>query len=122
MTKDLQSKIFKLFIQRMEDVLISKGEDYANNDDTLSNFKLAGSICQLTPEQQCLSLIATKVARLGVLLNKQSNPNNESISDSISDLANYTFLLETIIAENNLKRSLAKVGSLPNDNNKCKKL
>jgi hypothetical protein len=36
--------------------------------------------------------MATKVARLGNLF-KGKTPNNESIDDSIIDLANYTFLL-----------------------------
>lgn len=76
---------------KMKSVLESKSNDYANVD-TLSNFKLAGAICGITAEQQCLSLIATKVARLGVLL-ESGNPKNESIEDSILDLTNYSFLL-----------------------------
>lgn len=76
---------------KMKSVLDSKSADYANND-VLSNFKLAGNICGITPEQQCLSLIATKVARLGVLL-ESGDPKNESIEDSILDLTNYSFLL-----------------------------
>lgn len=76
---------------KMQSVLSIKGADYAN-EDVLSNFKLAGSICGITAEQQCLSLIATKVARLGVLL-ESNNPKNEPIEDSILDLINYSFLL-----------------------------
>jgi len=47
-----------------------------------------------------LNLIATKVARLGVLLNSDKKPNNESIEDSVLDLANYSVLLSMIINEN----------------------
>jgi hypothetical protein len=43
-----------------------------------------------------LNLIATKVARLGVLLNSNDKPKNESINDSIMDLANYAMLLAMI--------------------------
>lgn len=82
----------------MAAILFSKGDDYAN-EDRLSNFKLAGNICGLTPDQNCLSLIATKVARLGVLLKSDKNPNNESIRDSILDLANYAALLDMIVSE-----------------------
>ena len=67
------------------------------NTDRLSNFKLAGGICGLKAEQNCLSLIATKVARLGVLLNSDKAPNNESIQDSVLDLANYSILLSMIL-------------------------
>ena len=98
MTKTEQEDHFNKMIAKMQDVLIKKGGDYANVD-VLSNFKLAGSICGLKPELNCLSLIATKVARLGVLLNSGSNPNNESIKDSVLDLANYSILLDMLLSE-----------------------
>lgn len=84
-----------LFTEEMRQILLKKGNDYAN-PNAPSNFELAGAICGLSAELNCLSLIATKVARLGVLLHGKE-PKNESIHDSILDLANYTFLLSTII-------------------------
>lgn len=84
----------------MEETLFKKGNDYANTD-RLSNFKLAGSIAGGSAETNCLNLIATKVARLGVLLNSEGVPNNESIEDSILDLANYAVLLNMILEDNN---------------------
>lgn len=98
MTKEEQQAHIESFIQKMKEALGSKGNDYAN-EDRLSNFKLAGNICGLTPEQNCLSLIATKVARLGVLLKDGKRANNESISDSLLDLANYAVLLDQIVDE-----------------------
>lgn len=91
-------KIDQMF-EKMKDTILSKSVDYSTNMDVLSNFKLAGSICGLTPELNALSLIATKVARLGVLLKSESKPNNESIQDSILDLANYSVLLSMITAD-----------------------
>lgn len=91
-----QEDFFKEFTANMSSVMLRKGSDYSNTD-RLSNFKYAGSICGLTAEQNCLSLIATKVARLGVLLDpKAGTPNNESVEDSILDLANYAVLLGMI--------------------------
>ena len=92
-----QKQHINTFFKRQKEILTSKGNDYAN-EDRLSNFKLAGTICQLTPEQNCLSLMATKVARLGVLMNGPS-PSNESIRDSIIDLANYCVLLDELIED-----------------------
>jgi hypothetical protein len=102
MTKDNQKLHFIEITKKMESILLSKGDDYANVD-RLSNFKLAGNICGLNPELNCLSLIATKVARLGVLLNSNSKPNNESIEDSVLDLANYALLLSMILKDNQPK-------------------
>lgn len=91
-----QENFFETFTANMKSTMFRKGSDYSNTD-RLSNFKYAGSICGLTPEQNCLSLIATKVARLGVLLDpKAGAPNNESINDSILDLANYAILLQML--------------------------
>ena len=98
MTKEQQEKHFEEMISQMRDILLKKGADYSNADK-LSNFKLAGSISGLNAELNCLSLISTKVARLGVLLNSKSKPNNESIQDSVLDLANYSVLLSMILSE-----------------------
>jgi hypothetical protein len=98
MNQKKQEYIFNQTVDKMRDIMLSKGNDYAN-EDRLSNFKLAGSICGLTPQQNCLSLIATKVARLGVLLKEKSEPNNESIEDSLVDMANYTLLLIMILKD-----------------------
>jgi len=99
MTREKQEAHFEAFVNKQREVLLRKGNDYSANENRLSNFQLAGAICQLTPEQNCLSLIATKVARLGVLLQGKV-PNNESIQDSVLDLANYAVLLDMIISEN----------------------
>ena len=95
MTLNEQQEYFEKKVDVLRSILFSKGNDYANKD-RLSNFKLAGTICGLSPEQNCLSLIATKVARLGVLLSNESTPNNESIEDSIDDLINYGMLLSML--------------------------
>ena len=97
MNKEQQERCFDELVQQMRQLISKKREDYAG-EDVLSNFKVAGSVCGLSPEQQCLSLVATKVARLGVLL-KGKKPNNESIKDSVIDLANYSVLLAMIITE-----------------------
>ena len=99
MTKKEQIAHFGYMTGEMKKTLFSKGDDYAN-EDRLSNFKLAGSIAGGDARTNCLNLIATKVARLGVLINSDQEPNNESIEDSVLDLANYSVLLSMIINEN----------------------
>lgn len=94
-----QQDYFTKFVDDMSKTLFKKGADYSNQD-RLSNFKLAGAIAGVGAPLNCLNLIATKVARLGVLLNTDAPPSNESISDSILDLANYSVLLSMIINEN----------------------
>ena len=100
MTKQEQQEFFDEYVNKMREVLLNKGDDYANAD-RLSNFKLAGLIAGGNAKTNCLNLIATKVARLGVLLNSNDKPKNESVSDSILDLANYAMLLAMIDDEFN---------------------
>lgn len=100
MTKQEQQQFFDEYVNKMREVLLNKGDDYANAD-RLSNFKFAGLIAGGNAKTNCLNLIATKVARLGVLLNSNDKPKNESVSDSILDLANYAMLLAMIDDEFN---------------------
>ena len=100
MTKQQQEVVFDNMVAEMRKIMLGKGDDYAN-EDRLSNFKLAGNICGITPELNCLNLIATKVARLGVLL-QGKEPRNESVQDSILDLSNYSVLLNMIIVDKQL--------------------
>lgn len=98
MTQEQQLKEFDIFVQKAKIIMTKKGADYANKD-VLSNFKLAGNICGLSPEINCLSLIATKIARLGVLLNSNKSPENEAVVDSVDDLQIYAFLLKCLLNE-----------------------
>lgn len=99
MTLEQQEKEFDAFVAKMKETMFKKGNDYAGTDDRLRNFKVAGACAGSTAEQNCLQLIATKVARLGQLLNSSKAPENESIEDSLLDLANYSFLLHCIKAD-----------------------
>lgn len=96
MDLERQRRVFDATVETMRAMLFRKGDDYATDGDRLSNFKLAGAVCGMDAERNCLNLIATKVARLGVLLNASGPPANESIDDTLIDLANYAVLLRMI--------------------------
>jgi hypothetical protein len=98
MNKKEQLQELDEIFAKIRKVIESKGDDYANQD-RLSNFKLAGDICGVGAKMNCLSLIATKVARLGVLMNSTAPPNNESIEDSVLDLTIYSLLLNMILKD-----------------------
>ena len=95
MDKEQQLKHFEELYKQASSVMASKGDDYAGQD-RLNNFRSAGAACSLTAQQNCLSLIATKVARLGNLYSSGRLPNNEAVQDSILDLFVYSALLHMI--------------------------
>lgn len=82
----------------MASMIFKKGDDYANDTDRLINFKRSAFVLGEEPEKAALHQIANKVARIGELL-KGKTPVNESMDDSVLDLANYTVLLAMILAE-----------------------
>lgn len=100
MTKEQQEKSFDDLMDRMRKILLSKGDDYTNGD-RLANFKLAGAAAGNSAEINCLNLIATKVARLGALLNSGKPPHHESVADSALDLTVYGILLNMLFEDKN---------------------
>lgn len=100
MTQEKQIDLLEQFHKDKMETLISKGKDYASKDDILSNFKNSGAIVGVSKERQILSLIATKVARLGNLLDNKDKPNNESIEDTVKDLSGYVDLMYCAFKEN----------------------
>jgi hypothetical protein len=99
MNREEQEDHFKHFTYKMKQTLVSKGDDYAGETNRLANFQRVGAITNTSTASACLTLIATKVARLGVLLNSGTEAKNESVRDSILDLANYAVLLDAIVSE-----------------------
>lgn len=97
MDKLQQEQIFDKLTKLKREILLSKGDDYANLD-RLSNFKLAGAVTGMDAKKNCLALIGTKVARLGNLLHGKE-PKNEAVIDSVLDLSNYADLLYMILVE-----------------------
>ena len=79
----------------MREVHEKKNEDYATSDNPFSNFDTSEYlISQFRSDRDKAFVwpIATKLARLATLLNSNIRPNNESIGDSLIDIANYVIL------------------------------
>lgn len=100
LSNELRDKMVDDMFEEQKKILTKKGTDYAGSD-VLSNFRLAGMIVNQNSNHpdaiNCLNLIGTKVARLGQLLSSESTAQNESIQDSVIDLANYAVLLNLIL-------------------------
>jgi hypothetical protein len=73
----------------------AKNQDYAKESDPFSNFRVTEYILRLFPRDEDKAFvwpIATKLARLSVLLSQNEKPNFESIEDSFDDIATYVIL------------------------------
>lgn len=106
-----QKEFFDKFVKEMSDIMFAKGDDYATDEDRLSNFKIAAKQAKLSPEVHCLTNITTKATRLGNLINGSKTPKNESVADTLLDLANYCILEAMILKEKEIACSEIKVAS-----------
>lgn len=108
MTSEQQLQIFDDFTAKMREVLVAKANDYAGDVDRLRNFKQVGDVTGIGAPRAVLTHIATKVSRLGTLLGSGKAPSNESVGDSVLDLANYSILLYMVLVEGSAQK--AEVG------------
>jgi hypothetical protein len=91
----LQVSEFSVTLEKMLEIHRSKSKDYASPDNPYSNFDVSEYGLRLfkNPRDQAFIWpIFTKLARLSTLLNSNNPPNNESIEDTMIDIANYVIL------------------------------
>ncbi len=92
--------------RKERDIIIArKAGDYSRQFEVLSNFYEVSKITNRKPEEVILTHIATKISRLSTLFEKLEpggKPYNESIMDSIGDLANYADFLAVVHYRKNI--------------------
>jgi len=86
-------------------ILTQKNSDYANSDDPFRNFR--NSVAAGVPlERGILVRVMDKITRVSNLLDKEAAVKDESITDSLLDIANYCLILEAYLIDK--KKSLSK--------------
>lgn len=73
-----------------------KNADYADNDDAFKNFR-ACELAGISVEQGIIVRMSDKLVRAGNLLTREAKVTDESILDTLSDLANYATILKVYI-------------------------
>src|SRR5574339_227525 len=82
-------------LKQIEEIHRRKNDDYANNSNPFDNFDCSEYMLRRFSnprDQSFVWPIATKLARLGNLLSRDTPPNNESVEDSLTDIATYILL------------------------------
>lgn len=102
-------------LDKIRELHLKKNEDYADANNAFSNFEFTEFVLRhysSDRDKAYIWPIATKLARLSVLLSNDRNPNNESIEDSFLDIATYVLLWKADIARRtlNLKPSIQDFG------------
>jgi hypothetical protein len=95
------------FIQKLEksysdalEIMKKKNTDYAKQQDPFNNFRYA-TYCNVSVEKAILVRISDKFARVCNLIDKNGDIAviDESISDTILDMANYLVILKTYLED-----------------------
>jgi hypothetical protein len=87
-----QHQIIEEFTNKMGELLLNKGEEYSG-EDTLSGFKTLVDI-GVSPEKSMFVRITDKYLRLkNLLFGGEVRVKDESIEDTLVDLANYACLI-----------------------------
>lgn len=83
---------FEAALNKMRVMHNKKAADYSPSENRYKNFESAAISAGTTIDVVFRTLIGIKLARLAELQNNGKTPENESVMDSILDLANYSTL------------------------------
>jgi hypothetical protein len=95
MNKDQYLAEFKLITEQMYEITKAKNNDYTNgNDDAFRNFRQVELMGICSAEQGFLTRMVDKMMRISSFVNSgQLLVKDESVTDTLQDLANYSILM-----------------------------
>jgi len=83
------------FTKKILDISKRKGADYcgAENSDPFANFRQVEILGICSTEQGFLARMTDKMSRIASLIKQDARVKDESIEDTLGDLANYAILM-----------------------------
>lgn len=95
MTSNEFIKYHEDFTSRMREIVAKKNHDYSGGDtDAFKNFKMVEGLEICSPEQGFLTRITDKLSRIiNFMKTNNLQVKDESVEDTLLDLANYVILL-----------------------------
>lgn len=102
----------KQFLKRIEEIYGSsleiakrKNHDYAGEGNPFKNFGLCESVGICSTEKGILVRMTDKLQRISNLIDKDAQVKDESILDTLQDLANYSIILRVYLESKKLDKS-----------------
>jgi hypothetical protein len=86
-------------INRISETLNSKGGDYALDEDAFSNFREIADFYGVEAFEAAIGEIVKKLSRLKALKSNGRVPTNESVEDTVRDIAGYGVLALAMLME-----------------------
>lgn len=87
------------FTKKILDISKRKGADYCGetNSDPFANFRQVEILGICTTEQGFLARMTDKMSRVASLIKQDAHVKDESIEDTLGDLANYAILMSAFL-------------------------
>lgn len=95
--QEFLTRMAELYAANVE-ISRKKNSDYNAGTDPFGNFKIS-EMFGIPAEKAILVRMSDKMARIASLLNKPALVLDESILDSLSDLANYSMILRMYLEQ-----------------------
>jgi len=94
---------YEKYQKQMHDILKRKNSDYAGTADTYANFMYCEKLGLCSTETGIMVRISDKMTRISNLLKQDAQVKEESIKDTLLDMANYAMILASYIEDKNKK-------------------
>lgn len=91
------------FYQRNIEITKQKNNDYAGSGDVFRSFQMTKMLNNTTVEEGFVVRMGDKLSRISTLIKQDALVENESLNDTLADLANYCAIMSAYIHANNRK-------------------
>ena len=88
---------FQSTLKEMYEIMQRKNADYTTTEDPFSNFRIVEKLGISGVEQWILVRMTDKISRISNLITREAKVKDESITDTLQDLANYSIILKLYI-------------------------
>lgn len=100
MDKEVFKKDFRTTLEYMFDIMVKKNSDYSGWDscsNPFKNFQLVEQLGVSSVEQGFLVRMCDKMSRITSLIDNEAKVSDESICDTLTDLANYAIIMSLYV-------------------------
>lgn len=87
---------FLSYLHELKTMHLSKGGDYASEDDPLQNYVLSASDNEIEPWRAAMLRLSEKYWRLVNLTRDGRTPNHESLDDTLMDMAALALIVRSL--------------------------
>lgn len=97
-TEEFNIEVEKSFL-RSKSLLIKKGSEYSQDGDRLGQFYRAGASQGISPTQALWGMATKHITSLSDMVKDPEMYTIKQFNSKITDLRNYTFLLDALLRE-----------------------